>query len=86
MSEAVEAHMRGFFHSFDLFIDEKMRRSNRLFSKVEKICQISGDNSPLKQRFFSMAIITNEKTAVLECENGHITVRDGVGKPPKSNS
>ena len=46
--------MRAVFRSFDLSIDEEMRRSNRLFFKVEKICQISGDNSPRIGRFFSI--------------------------------
>ena len=57
--EAVGAHMRDVFLSFDLFIDEKMRRSNRLFFKVERISLYGGDNSPPKRRFFSIAAVTS---------------------------
>ena len=45
--------MRAVFRSFDLFVDGKIRRLNRLFFKVETICQIGGDNSPRNRRFFS---------------------------------
>ena len=56
--------MRGVFRSFDLSVDEKMRRSNRLFFKVEMISLYGGDNSPLNRRFFSMVEIANRKSTV----------------------
>ena len=45
--------MRAVFRSFDISIDDEKGLSNRLFFKVEKICQIGGDNSPRNRRFFS---------------------------------
>ena len=57
--------MRAVSHFFDLSIDEKMRHSNRPFSKVETISPYGGDNSPLNRRFFSMVKTTNSKSTVL---------------------
>ena len=55
-TEAVGAHMLVVFRSLDLFIDWEMGRSNRLFSIVEKICRIGGENSPRIGRLLSTKI------------------------------